>query len=207
MTYLERLPRKRSLRGRIVGWLEAHADLLRPPIVEFGSCRGEPGWWQDFRGLVPAERVSRCSTAPWWVGIDIRPGPGVDLVVSDHDIETASLALGGPYKTALCCEVLEHARSPKKLLEAVRCVLEPDSWLLVTVPFAFPIHGEPGPSGYVDRWRFTPLGLTELLRDAGFVDIETAEAGWLRFSINDHGEARDSLVQAPLQVFAVARVP
>jgi SAM-dependent methyltransferase len=64
------------------------------------------------------------------------------------------------FAVALCAEVIEHTHSPALALREIRRVLKPGGKLLLTTPFAFPIHYAP-----TDYYRFTRFGLTHLLKD------------------------------------------
>ena len=64
----------------------------------------------------------------------------------------------GAFGVVICTEVLEHTRTPDVLLNELRRVLQPGGKLLLSVPFAFPIHYAP-----TDYYRFTRFGLTHLL--------------------------------------------
>jgi SAM-dependent methyltransferase len=63
----------------------------------------------------------------------------------------------------MALSVLEHVRNVKSILDEAFRVLRPGGRLLVTVPFAFPFHGEPN-----DFWRWTIEGFAEQLRRSGF---------------------------------------
>jgi SAM-dependent methyltransferase len=60
----------------------------------------------------------------------------------------------------ICTEVLEHLPDPKTCVDEARRVLRDGGVLIASVPFVFPIHGDPQ-----DYWRFTPEGIRELCRD------------------------------------------
>src|SRR5208283_1437369 len=47
-----------------------------------------------------------------YIGIDLTPGPGVDRVMSAHDLDQAWPA--GWFDTVVCCEMLEHDPMPWK---------------------------------------------------------------------------------------------
>lgn len=183
-----RLPRD-TVRGLIREWIERHADKLGDDVLEIGSRQHTPGaWWVVNRDLARGR----------WLGIDMQPGEGVDLVADMHDLPTA---WAGRFTGVLCSEVLEHVSRPWVALPKVREVICPGGWLVVTTLTCFPIHGFPD-----DYYRYTESGLRLLLEDAGFVDVATASAGEVVFKLNDHGTGVATR-RSPMHVFAVARVP
>jgi SAM-dependent methyltransferase len=121
---------------------------LPGPILEIGSylVAGQGGLG-DLRGLFPGRQ---------YVGLDVRPGPGVDLV---GDAERLPLADGSVGSVLAVC-TFEHVRRFWRAIAEVRRVLRPDGAFLVACPFYFPIHEYPR-----DYWRFTPDALALLLDD------------------------------------------
>lgn len=93
---------------------------------------------------------------------DIDPAQGPDLVgdICTHDFGSAR------YDVVVMSEVLEHTHAPHLALQNVHHVLAPGGTLILTVPFALPIHDAPG-----DYFRFTRHGLTHLLHAFEHVDI------------------------------------
>ena len=164
-----------------------HADKLGADVLEVGSRQHGGAWWVNNRDLEQGR----------WTGLDMQDGPGVDVVA---DVLAMPDEWAGRFSAVLCSEVLEHLRYPLASLQAMRIVIEPGGWIIVTTLTAFPIHGFPD-----DYWRFTESGLSLMLRDAGFVEIETATAGEVRFTLNDHGEPHNVVMTCPMHVFAVAR--
>ena len=67
------------------------------------------------------------------------------------------------FGAALVSEVLEHVPEPGVVLEQVARVLEPRGVLVVTVPFMFPVHGDPE-----DHGRYTEFAWRRMLPAAGF---------------------------------------
>jgi SAM-dependent methyltransferase len=119
---------------------------LPEPIVEIGSY--QPHGQEEvaeLRGLFPGKE---------YLGIDVRPGPGVDLV---EDVETLGLA-DSSVGTVLALNTFEHVRHFWRGFEEVRRVLRPGGALLVCCPFYFHVHNFPS-----DYWRFTPAALELLL--------------------------------------------
>ena len=98
------------------------------------------------------------------VGLDVREGPGVDVVGSVYELPFEDES----FETVLCMVVMEHLEYPPKAIAEMHRVLKPGGRILVSVPFLFPIHDSPG-----DYWRFTKYGLQILFKDW---DIETLQA-------------------------------
>jgi len=59
-----------------------------------------------------------------YVGIDLTAGPGVDRVMSSHEIERAWPA--ETFNTVLCCEMLEHDSRPWITVAQMHRVLRPE---------------------------------------------------------------------------------
>jgi len=66
----------------------------------------------------------------------------------------------------VCLEVLEHTKSPEKIINEIYRCLKPNGKLLLSVPFVFEIHATP------DYYRFTRYGIEHLLRNFRNVNIE-----------------------------------
>ena len=141
-----------------------------------------------------------------WVGVDIQSGAHVDVVfdmtrdLSHWPNETECEE--GPrdrFGSCVCAEVLEHVKYPAKMLANIRRILKPGAWLIVTTPFAFPVHAYPD-----DYWRFAPSGLRLLLEDARFVQVETFERAVKELTLYDHGDVPVQWT-LPQHVCAVAR--
>lgn len=121
---------------------------LPGPILEVGSYQ-VPGQeaLADLRALFPGRE---------YTGLDVRPGPGVDVVADVEALPQADASVG----TVLAMNTFEHVPRFWRGFAEVRRVLRPDGALLVSCPFYFHIHGHPG-----DYWRFTPQALEVLLED------------------------------------------
>lgn len=90
------------------------------------------------------------------IGMDIKPGSGVDVVGSVYSTPFSD----NEFETILCLSVLEHLEHPSKAIAEMKRILKPGGKILVSVPFMFPIHDAPG-----DFWRFTKFGLRSLFAD------------------------------------------
>jgi SAM-dependent methyltransferase len=121
---------------------------LPDPVLEIGSYQVERAdGLGDLRGLFPGQE---------FCGVDLRAGPGVDLVA---DVEVLP-HLDGTVGTVLALSTFEHVKHFWRGFDEIRRVLRPDGVLLVAMPFHFKIHNYPG-----DYWRFTPQALEVLLED------------------------------------------
>lgn len=91
-----------------------------------------------------------------YLGIDMRPGPGVDSVENVENLLREDESVG----TLLALNVFEHVERFWLGFQEMQRVLRPDGLLIVSCPFYFHIHDYPA-----DYWRFTPEALRSLLQD------------------------------------------
>lgn len=176
-----------TVRGNIRAFIEQHAAKLGDDVLEVGSRAHRPGcWWIINRDLARGK----------WTGMDFQPGNNVDVVADLHDLPANWT---GRFTGILCSEVLEHVRNPTTALRELCRVLKPGGVAIFTTLTAFPIHGYPD-----DYRRWTGNGLRVDLEDAGFVEVETAQAGKVTFTLDDHGE-KTVTKDCPIHVFAVCR--
>lgn len=118
------------------------------PIVEVGSYQvhGQEAI-ADLRQLVADKS---------YLGVDVRSGPGVDLVADVEDLPLHDASVG----TVIALSTFEHVPRFWRGFAELQRVLRPDGVLFVSCPFYFHIHNYPG-----DYWRFTPQALDLLLED------------------------------------------
>ena len=113
------------------------------------------------------------STADEIVGLDLRPGPNVDVVA---DVEEFARPAGAgvslaPFDLVVSAEMLEHTPHPWLAVEGMVQVLRPGGRLILTTRSAgFGRHDYPA-----DYWRFSPEALRILFEDVGLVDVEVEE--------------------------------
>jgi SAM-dependent methyltransferase len=119
---------------------------LPTPILEIGSYQvSGQAHLADLRSLFPGKP---------YLGVDVRPGPGVDCVADVERLPQADASVG----TVIALSTFEHVPRFWRGFEEVYRVLRPDGALLVSCPFYFYIHSYPS-----DYWRFTPQALELLL--------------------------------------------
>jgi hypothetical protein len=94
-----------------------------------------------------------------YTGIDIRPGPRVDMVMDAADIP-ARLGSAG---IVASFEMLEHARDWRAAIGGMITALDPGGILLLTTRSAgFARHDHPG-----DWWRYSTAAMKAILEGAG----------------------------------------
>jgi SAM-dependent methyltransferase len=130
------------------GMIRATAETfdLPEPILEIGSY--QVAGQETVANLRPLFRGKE------YVGLDMRPGPGVDCVADVEELPHASGSVG----SVIAVSTLEHVPRFWRAFEEIFRVLRPDGVLLVACPFYFYIHAFPN-----DYWRFTPAALELLL--------------------------------------------
>ena len=149
------------MRQSIKEFVKICAELLpiSDPIYEFGSLQveGQEGF-ANLRPLFPNKT---------FIGADMRPGPGVDLILDLHRMDLPSEVAG----CVLLMDTLEHVEFPNKAIEEVHRILKPEGLLIMSSVMNFGIHDYPS-----DFWRFTPSGFASLLGPftSRFVDFAGA---------------------------------
>jgi SAM-dependent methyltransferase len=131
------------VRRFVENWIAASKPT--GPIVEIGSYLvKDQEELANLRGL-----FKDCC----YIGCDLRPGPGVDLIQDAH-----CLGFRDGYAGAvLMLETLEHVRDPRKAVAEALRILQAGGTFLASSVMDFPIHEFP-----CDYWRFTPFGMQEL---------------------------------------------
>ena len=126
----------------------AETFALPAPVLEVGSFQvpGQDGI-ANLRVLFPGHE---------YLGVDVRPGPGVDQMADVQDLPFPDRSVG----TVLAMNTFEHVPQFWRGLTEVYRVLRPDGVLLMSSPFYFHIHAYPN-----DYWRFTPEALKLMLAD------------------------------------------
>jgi len=147
-------------------WIEAAAPQYSPfdktkKLLEIGS-------W-----IAPGQEgiVCRRTIAPLvgeYVGLDMTPGPGVDIVANAKDIPFPD----NNFDIIISTDCYEHVDWPREVTHEAFRVLKPGGIFYLTSVFDFEIHGYPD-----DYWRFTPHCIKLLLEDAGFEVIMSDGVG------------------------------
>lgn len=102
-----------------------------------------------------------------YIGVDMREGPGVDLVLNALDLEKQFGR--GLFDLVICAELLEHAQDWRGVITNLKAVLKPGGLLVLTTrSWGFPLHEYPG-----DFWRFEGDDMRDIFRDMLHTYIET----------------------------------
>lgn len=108
-------------------------------------------------------------TAQRYVGLDIRDGPGVDLIGDAHQLST--IFSPNEFDAVYSVSVFEHLAFPWKAVMEINAVLKPGGLCYVSTHPAWPPHELPW-----DFWRFPLRGLQLLFSPPfGFTVIRSAE--------------------------------
>lgn len=135
--------------------LEQNRHLLHGRLLDLGC------------GDRPYERLARDAGATWQVAVDrleLSPRVAADALALPF--------LDGAFDAVLMTEVLEHVPEPGRALNEVARVLSRSGALVLTTPWAWPLHEEPR-----DFYRYTPWGLRHLLSTAGFRRVSVEKSG------------------------------
>lgn len=132
---------------------ERHLSILEIGSRIVGDASG------DFRRNFP--------DAGKYIGFDIHPAPGVDVVGDAHAL--SSLVGEGAVDAVFSLSVLEHLAMPWIIAAEINRVLKPGGYVFHSTPQTWPLHETPN-----DFWRFSDHGLQILF--GPFFGFEVVEA-------------------------------
>lgn len=89
-----------------------------------------------------------------YIGVDMRKGPGVDLVVNAEKLPFHR----DSFSLTLCLETLEHAIKPWLVVSEIERVTQREGLAIISSQQNYPIHKHPE-----DYYRYTPYGLAGIL--------------------------------------------
>ena len=104
-----------------------------------------------------------------WTYLNIDKNTDPDICASVYDIPLANNSV----QTIIFCEILEYLEEPKKALIEMKRVLSVNGYIVGSVPFLSPIHGDKE----YDQIRYTKTGLINLFNLFGFKIIKLNEMG------------------------------
>jgi SAM-dependent methyltransferase len=121
------------------------------------------------------------------VGIDMLPGPGVDLV---WNLEEAPPLGWDQFDHIECRSVLEHSRRPWLLAANLERMLVKGGTLDLSVPFVWNVHAYPD-----DYWRFTVPAVREL-----FPRIEWSALMYCGATLYENGKTPRAMVEGHIHI-------
>ncbi len=191
-----RLPDEGTTRRIISDFFIKHRSLIMPHVLEVGSARPADAWWADLRAQLGMENKA-------WTGVDMQDSECTNIIWDMDEIGNMPPPgiKNNSYGSCVCAETLEHVKYPNEFLRNVFLALRPGAWIVITTPFAFPVHGFPN-----DYWRFTPEGMTLLLRDAGFKNAQAEELCREEKKYYDY-DGDSTCRVLPMWIGAIARKP
>lgn len=132
-----------------VGDVVEHFHLAKSTVLEVGSYDENGSVRPFFRGR--------------YVGVDMREGPGVDIVSYGWSLPFRDQE----FEVVVSTSTLEHDPAPWRTLEEMARVLESAGYMiLTTVSIGYPRHDYP-----CDYWRFTGDGIRRLIEHEARLDV------------------------------------
>ncbi len=105
-----------------------------------------------------------------YVGVDILPGPNVDVVGDVHDLRGRFAA--GQFAAAFSFSVFEHLAMPWKVALELNRLLAPGGLVFTQTHQTWPMHEQPW-----DFWRFSDQAWHSLFNAATGFEVVTAASG------------------------------
>lgn len=114
------------------------------------------------------DRYQELFTTESYTRMEIKAGPGIDVVGTAYDIPFPD----NSFDSVISTQVFEHLARPIDAAKELYRVLKRGGHALVTVPQANELHEEPH-----DYFRYTDHGLKALFGEAGFTIVEIDKRG------------------------------
>ena len=133
----------------------APADVRGKRVLEVGSLDVNGSVRGDVVALGPAE----------YVGIDIRPGPGVDVVCDAGDL--VARFGDNAFDVVISTELLEHARDWRRIISNIKRVTRAHGVMIVsTRSYGVDFHRQP-----FDYWRYQKEDFEAIFADVAVEDL------------------------------------
>ena len=147
----------------VVGGALSAAEVRGKRVLEIGSLDVNGSLRPRVQALGPSE----------YIGIDIRPGPGVDLICDAADLGQRF----GPeaFDVVISTELLEHVRDWRTIVHNFKYVLRPEGVLLVsTRSYGVDFHRHP-----FDFWRYERDDFERIFGDLriGTLELDPIDPG------------------------------
>lgn len=155
--------------GHLKAFLEAHQGLFWPDmrVGDFGGTHQIGG------GIVE----------------NMLKGAGMTnyhMLDFDNGVDLRKKIVGPKFELGICMDLMEHVTNPWLVATNIKNAMKKGSFLYVTAPFVWEMHGYPD-----DYYRFTPSGLVQLFDG---MEVEIA------YSVLDEHVDADAREISPLEV-------
>ncbi len=138
----------RTMKKLVEKYLLYNPDITR--VLDVGSMDAQNGEYGTYRSLFEPHGF-------YYYGLDIEPGPNVDIVVKDPynwtevGHETFDVVISG--------QCLEHVEFPWQTMDCIAESLKPGGWHFNIVPSIGPVHQFP-----IDTYRYNHDGMIALCK-------------------------------------------
>jgi len=119
-----------------------------------------------------------------YIGVDLKPGPGVDLVIGAENL--SSVFEPNLFDVVLSTEMVEHVRDWRRVLNEMKTVTKPGGTIILTTrSFGYPFHAAPN-----DFWRYEVEDMIGIFSDLDHVAVEAdpQEPGVFVSAVKPHAE-------------------
>lgn len=125
-------------------------------------------------GVMPYKKILQ-NHVDDYVGMDIENATYQKNSLPDMFWDGKKIPLeDSSFDHAMLIEVLEHVPKPIEVLTELQRVLKKDGYVLITVPFLWPLHDVP-----YDEYRYTPFSLKKICEESGFEVVKMESfGGW-----------------------------
>ena len=174
------------------------ADFSGLSVLDVGAFDGFYAFLAEARGAARVVAVDNEQYVHWvrdrW-GAELEGGEGFDAIaellasrVEYRHLDAFELdRLDERFDLIVCCGILHRVEAPGRLLEVLRCSLNPGGRVLLETHGVFaqpddgdPVHrygpGEVYPDDEYVYWGFTPAGIETIARPLGYTRFELVDA-------------------------------
>jgi SAM-dependent methyltransferase len=106
-----------------------------------------------------------------YIGIDMRAGPGVDIVCRAEQL----VEIFGPdsFDIVVSSSTLEHVRNWREVISNIKAICKPGGLIIVNMPSVWPFHAYPN-----DFWRYQIEDVEAIFADCDILLLEDDAKPW-----------------------------
>ena len=132
-------------------------DVTGKDVLDIGSHDYNGNFSPIVKNLKPSK----------FIGIDIIPGPGVDIVCSGE--EAVEKFGKNSFDVVVASELMEHARNWREVISNIKNVCKPNGIIFITTRSkGFRLHGYPH-----DYWRYELDDMRKIFADCEILNLES----------------------------------